>query len=186
MRSGPFLFRGALVCAGSRPIGVIALAAGCRTRDVLFGASQSERVILMEGRALLEGATIEQVREFFRGDRFATVGCNPLIEEARPGHSKVSMHIEENHLNGLGSLMGGVSFTLADFAFAVASNVGQLPTVTVNVSVDFMGTPKDDTLVAVCEMEKSGRTLCFASVRVADGLGNPVSRLAFTGCRKAR
>lgn len=140
----------------------------------------------MEGSVLPEGASIEEVREFFRGDRFATVGCDPLIEEARPGFARVTMLIKENHLNGLGSLMGGVSFTLADFAFAVASNVGQPPTVTVSVSVDFMGTPKGDSLVAVCEMEKSGRTLCFASVKVTDDKGNPVSRLSFTGCRKTR
>lgn len=129
-------------------------------------------------------ATIDEVREFFAHDRYATAACGAVIEEAGPGYARVGLNVREIHLNGMGSLMGGVSFTMADFAFAVASNVGQPPTVSTNCSIDFLGTPKTDALVAVCRMEKDGRTLCFARVDVEDSAGNPVARVNVTGFRK--
>ncbi len=129
-------------------------------------------------------ATLDEVRATFENDRYATTTLAPVVEEARPGYARVSMDIGPDHRNGMGALMGGVSFTLADFAFAIASNMGQMPTVTTSSTIDFMGAPKDTHLVAECELEKSGRSLCFATVHVADGAGNPVSRVAVTGFRK--
>lgn len=129
-------------------------------------------------------ASIDEIREAFASDRFAATALSPVVEEARPGYSRVRVHIVENHLNGLGALMGGVSFTMGDFAFAIASNVGQPPTVSTNASIDFMGVPKTGDLVAECTVEKAGRTLCFATAKISDDAGNPVTRINFTGCRK--
>lgn len=129
-------------------------------------------------------APFDEICATFEKDRYATTTLEPTIEEARPGYARVSMEIGPDHRNGMGALMGGVSFTLADFAFAIASNVGQAPTVTASSTIDFMSSPKDTHLVAECEVEKSGRSLCFATVRVTDGAGNPVSRISVTGFRK--
>ncbi len=129
-------------------------------------------------------ASLAEVERVFSQDRYAATSLAPVIEEARCGFARVSMEVAGNHLNGMGSLMGGVSFTLADYAFAIASNIGQAPTVTATSTIDFMGTPKDCRLVAECEIEKNGRSLCFATVHVTDGLGNAVARVAVTGFRK--
>ncbi|MDO4443415.1 MAG: PaaI family thioesterase [Slackia sp.] len=130
-------------------------------------------------------ATLEEVRAFFANDRYATVACGAVIDEAQAGYARVSLALGEKHLNGMGSLMGGVSFTLADFAFAVAANVGGAPTVSTNCSIDFLGTPKTDAIVAECRMEKSGRSLCFARVDVRDSAGNAVARVNVTGFRRS-
>ena len=45
-----------------------------------------------------------------------------VIDEAGPGHARVSMTVTEDMLNGVDILHGGLMFMLADFAFAVASN----------------------------------------------------------------
>ncbi|WP_308588172.1 PaaI family thioesterase [uncultured Slackia sp.] len=129
-------------------------------------------------------ATLEEIRAFFSNDRYATVACGAAIEEARPGFARVSLSVDENHRNGLGSVMGGVPFTMGDFAFAVAANVGKPPTVSTNCSIDFLGTAKTDRLIAECRVEKDGRSLCFARVDVKDSLGNPVARMNVTGFRK--
>ena len=129
-------------------------------------------------------ATLEEIRAFFSNDRYATVACGAAIEEARPGFSRVSLLLGDNHRNGLGSVMGGVSFTMGDFAFAVAANVGNPPTVSTNCSIDFLGTAKTDKLVAECRVEKDGRSLCFARVDVTDSAGNPVARMNVTGFRR--
>lgn len=129
-------------------------------------------------------ATLDDVRVAFENDRFATLSLAPTIEEARAGYARVSMTIESRHLNGMGSLMGGVPYTLADYTFAIASNIGQPPTVSVSNTIDYLSVPKDDCLVAVCEVEKSGRSLCFARVNVTDGTGRAVARVNVTGFRK--
>ena len=51
-------------------------------------------------------ATLEEIRAFFSNDRYATVACGAAIEEARPGFSRVSLLLGDNHRNGLGSVMG--------------------------------------------------------------------------------
>ena len=129
-------------------------------------------------------ASFEEIEHAFYQDRYVASSLAAVIEEARCGFARVSMEIADNHLNGMGALMGGVPFTLADYTFGVAANIGQAPTVTASSTIDFMGTPKDGRLIAECEMEKSGRSLCFATVHVTDGLGNAVARVLVTGFRK--
>lgn len=158
-------------------------------RYIIVAGNDGKDAISMndETKPLVAGdATLDEVRAFFANDRYATVACGAVIEEARPGYARVVLQVEENHLNGMGSLMGGVSFTMADFAFAVASNIGQAPTVSTNCSIDFLGAPKTGALVAECCVEKDGRTLCFARVDVSDSTGNPVARMNVTGFRKRR
>ena len=64
---------------------------------------------------------LEEVRERFSQDRFATVN-GAVIEAVGEGYAKCSIILNETHRNALGAVMGGAIFTLADFAFAVASN----------------------------------------------------------------
>lgn len=69
---------------------------------------------------------IEKVRSFFAGDRFAQKAGIEIID-AQPGYSKCRMEITNDHLNAANVVQGGAIFTLADLAFAVASNSrGQL------------------------------------------------------------
>ena len=65
--------------------------------------------------------TLEKVREFFKNDRYATE-TGAVIDEIGDHYAKVSLTINDHHKNAMGGVMGGVYFTLADFAFAVASN----------------------------------------------------------------
>ncbi|WP_297056883.1 hydroxyphenylacetyl-CoA thioesterase PaaI [Thermosulfurimonas sp.] len=44
------------------------------------------------------------------------------ILEVRPGYARMAMVVREDMLNAAGICQGGVTFSLADFAFAVASN----------------------------------------------------------------
>ena len=87
-----------------------------------------------------DGAPIEEVRAFFADDRFATQACKAEIIEARKGHAVCECPLEPIHRNAMGGVMGGAIFTLADFALAVASNVGESPTVSVSNSIEFIST----------------------------------------------
>jgi acyl-CoA thioesterase len=77
------------------------------------------------------------LKEFFRRDQFAAENGIELLEVS-PGGAKVSMKVEERHLNGLRTVHGGAIFTMADFAFAVACNSHGTVAVALNVSINFV------------------------------------------------
>ena len=68
------------------------------------------------------------------------------IDEIGDHSAKVSLIINEHHKNAMGGVMGGVYFTLADFAFAVASNWQNPGVVGVNVDASFIGVPKSEKI----------------------------------------
>lgn len=130
-----------------------------------------------------EDAGVAEATDYFKGDRFAVGTLGIKILEASRGHSKCEMAVTDSCRNQMDNVMGGVYFTLADFAFAVACNTAQSPTVSVNLSMDHMRPAKGDTLTAVGTVDKFGRTLVFARVEVFDGEGNLCSRMQATGAR---
>lgn len=126
---------------------------------------------------------IEKVREVFAGDRYATE-TGAFIEEIAEHYAKCSLTLNEHHKNAAGGIMGGVYFTLADFAFAVASNWQKMGTVSINSDISFIGVPKSDKIFAETELIKDGRTVCCYNVRVRDSLGNPLAAVKIVGYHK--
>lgn len=100
-------------------------------------------------------------------DRFAAfIGIRLVSVEA--GHAVVEMKLTENHLNGVGFVQGGAIFTLADYAFAAASNSKGLLTTGINASITYFKTPKGKVLTAeATEVSTQNRT-CGYSVNVYD------------------
>ncbi len=128
--------------------------------------------------------TLERVRETFRGDRFATE-MGAVIDELGDHYSKCSLVLNEHHRNAVGGIMGGVYFTLADFAFAVASNWQQAGVVGLNCDASFIGVPKTERIIAEARLIKDGRTICCYNVDIRDELGNPVAAVQCVGFRKS-
>ena len=125
-------------------------------------------------------ASIEEAREYFKGDRFAT-GSGMVLDELSDEHSLCSMTLTEDHRNANGGIMGGVIFTLADLAFAALSNQIHRPTVAQQVSVNYLSAPSDDRLMARASLKKSGRSSTIINVDVTDGTGREVAQFIGTG-----
>lgn len=130
-----------------------------------------------------ESDSLARAREHFADDHFASGLCGATIEEASPGHAVCSMQITDAHRNAMGNVMGGAIFTLADFAGAVASNFEQQPTVTAESSVRFVSASRGGRLIATCDEERAGRSLCFYTCRVTDDLGALVAIVTSTCMR---
>ncbi len=124
--------------------------------------------------------TIDEVRERFSHDRFATVN-GAVIDEIEEGYAKCSMELNDTHRNALGAVMGGAIFTLADFAFAVASNWNKNPQVSLNASISFLGRAKGSKLIAAARKIKEGRKTCYYEVTISDELGNQVAHMTSNG-----
>lgn len=118
--------------------------------------------------------TLERLQEEYKNDRFATnSGCK--IIEANENKVVCEMPISEGLLNALGGVMGGAIFTLADFAFAVASNLNGVPSVAVESNIRFYSATKGTKLIATCCTDKEGRTLGHYTVTVTDDLGKKIA-----------
>lgn len=125
-------------------------------------------------------ASLEQVQRIFSNDRFATEATGCRVVEAGPGHAVCELDVCERHLNEKGGVMGGAIFTLADFACAVASNIGEEPTVSVAFSIQYLSAVKGKRLIATADAQKNGRTLGFYDCMVSDDLGRDIAHVTGT------
>ncbi len=126
---------------------------------------------------------IEKAREFFGKDKYATVASGIQIDEIGEHYSKCSMKITDNHKNAYGGVMGGAIFTLADFAFAVASNYNAPQTVSVTSQINFIGMAKGQCLIAESKVIKDGHTTCLYDVFITDELGTKVAYVTVNGMK---
>jgi len=77
-----------------------------------------------------------KIEAFFQKDKYAELTGIKLLEVSE-GRAKAMLEITENHLNSAGTVHGGVIFTLADFAFEVASNSYGTLAVAINAQISF-------------------------------------------------
>lgn len=118
---------------------------------------------------------MDKIRQFFIDqDLFARHVGIELID-VNPGQAKTSMKIESHHLNGAKTVHGGAIFTLADFAFAVASNSHGTLAMGINTSVSFVKSATKGTLYAVATEQSLNRKLASYSVIVTDDDGDVVA-----------
>lgn len=125
-------------------------------------------------------ASLDEVRERFANDRFATVN-GAVIEAVEEGYARCSMELNETHRNALGAVMGGAIFTLADFAFAVASNWNKESRVSLTATISFLGRAKGSKLIAEAHKIREGRKTCYYEVAISDELGSQVAHMTSNG-----
>ena len=90
------------------------------------------------------------------------------------------MELADVHRNAMGNVMGGAIFTLADFALAIACNIGEEPTVSVDSSISFLRSTKGAKLTATAVCDKPGRHLGFYTILVEDDLGKAIAKMTAT------
>ncbi|MCC8024953.1 MAG: PaaI family thioesterase [Clostridium sp.] len=124
--------------------------------------------------------TLTQIQMVFAKDRFATDN-GAVIDQVDEGFAKCSLEIQPHHLNAAGTVMGGAIFTLADFAFAVASNWNKPLHVSTTAQITYLGIAKGTRLIAEARKVKEGRSTCYYLVEVTDDLGNAVAHVTSSG-----
>ena len=129
--------------------------------------------------------SLEEARAFFENDRFA-FSNGMTLDELREDGCLCSVTLRPEHRNALGGVMGGVIFTLADFAFAVASNQDHSPTVALDVNIHFLSAARGERLLAQARRVKSGRTTGVYEITVTDDLGRTVALFIGTGYKQEK
>jgi acyl-CoA thioesterase len=85
------------------------------------------------------------------------------VLEIKDGYCKLKMIVREEMLNGFGILHGGISFSLADSAFAFAANSYGRLSVSISSSISYPKPARtDDILIAeATELTLSNRTATY-------------------------
>jgi len=107
------------------------------------------------------------LNQLLRNDRFANHNNIRLISFGN-GEAVAELTVSEMHLNGVDIIHGGALFTLADFAFAAASNSHGRIAVASNASINFFKGVSSGKLTAKAKELNSGKTLSTYTVEIAD------------------
>lgn len=111
---------------------------------------------------------------FFAADTFARENGIELVD-ASPGRARVKMNIQDRHRNSHGTVHGGALFTLADVAFALASNSHGIPAAAINAHISYLNAAREGTLFAEAEEFALTPKLASYTVQITDGEGGPIA-----------
>jgi acyl-CoA thioesterase len=117
----------------------------------------------------------ELIAKVFERDQFARANGMRVVR-VRPGFAQTEMTVEPRHLNSVGVLQGGALFTLADLAFAVASNSHGVVALACQADMTWFQAVTSGKLTATAEEIARTRKLSTCVVRIADESGELVAQ----------
>jgi acyl-CoA thioesterase len=112
---------------------------------------------------------------------------NMKIEEVKDGYARLTMNLEEKHLQFLRTVHGGAISSLADSAAAwatvssVLSSVGakSIP-LTVEMKINYLAPVESGQLIAEARVVHKGYTISVSDVEVKDDKGRLVAKSLVT------
>jgi len=126
---------------------------------------------------------MDNIIKFFKNDRFAEyVGIE--LMEVTPGKAKVRLKIRPEHLNGVDVVHGGTIFTLADFAFAVASNSHGTIALGINASISYLKAARGGELTAEAVEVARNTKLATYQINITDEKNDLIAVFQGTVYRK--
>jgi acyl-CoA thioesterase len=118
---------------------------------------------------------LELIAKVFERDQFARLNGMRVVQ-VRPGFAQTEMTVEARHLNSVGVLQGGALFTLADLAFAVASNSHGVVALACQADMTWFKAVTSGKLTATAEEIARTRKLSTCVVRITDESGELVAQ----------
>jgi acyl-CoA thioesterase len=117
---------------------------------------------------------MKSLKEFLQGDQFAKQ-CGIELVSVAPGQAVARMRVQPWHLNAVGITQGGAIFTLADYAFAAASNSHGTVAVGVNVSITYLKSITTGVLTAEAREVDLNPKLASYAVNVTNEAGQLIA-----------
>ena len=127
---------------------------------------------MREDDGMLSEEQLDHLARYFNEEVTFSRHIGAKVEEVGPGRSIISIAVEEIHLNGAGTLHGGVYASLIDtsMGLSVLALVG-VRTATIQMNVHFLGAVSEGRIT--CESEVLHRTrrtaTAMTKVRNAEG-----------------
>jgi len=121
---------------------------------------------------------------FSARDLFAVhIGCR--VTRMEEGYAEAETELEEHHKNGVGLAHGGMIYSLADLAFAAASNSRRETAVSINATISYMRPITSGRVRAEAREATSNRKLATYVVTVYDEEETPCAVFQGTVFKKA-
>lgn len=99
------------------------------------------------------------------------------VLHVQPGYSRLAMTLQPYMFNFNGLAHGGAIFTLADAAFAAASNSHGTVAIALSMTIHYLNAPSPGTrLIAEATESRLGRRAAFYEITVSEEEGRPVAR----------
>lgn len=125
----------------------------------------------------------ENIAKLVAGEKTEPVAAflGMYLEELTPGYSKVSMVLKEEYLNFNNYIFGGIIMSLADQAFAYATNSLDFPSVASQINIYYLAAPDvGEKLIGECRVIKSGKRSAVAEMTVTGKDGKMIARATGT------
>jgi acyl-CoA thioesterase len=98
------------------------------------------------------------------------------LVEIGPGTCTLQMRVRAEMLNGFGVAHGGITFTLADSAFAFACNTSGQHTVSIHCTIEHVAPVLEgDVLTAIAKEEQAGRSISNYAIQICKQDGTNVA-----------
>lgn len=123
------------------------------------------------------------LNEFLKKDKFALQAGVELLDVGK-GYAKARMMISSTHLNAGGVCQGGAIFTLADLAFAAATNSHARLTLSISSTINFFRAESSGFLYAEAREVFSHKRLANCEVKITNEAGELVATFNGNGYRK--
>jgi uncharacterized protein (TIGR00369 family) len=140
------------------------------------GLSGKERSVSDDGGTLSE-EQLGHLARYFNEEVTFSKYIGAQVEEVEPGRSVIYIDVEDDvHLNGTGTLHGGVYAALIDNAMglSVLALVG-VRTATIEMNVHFLGAVNEGRIICESEVIHRTRRTATAEAKVRDADGNLVA-----------
>ena len=106
---------------------------------------------------------------------------NMRLVELTPGYSRVAMKLTPDHMNFNGMVFGGIVMSIADQAFAYATNSLVSPSIATQFNIHLIaGASPGDELIAECRVVKSGRRIGVSEMTVTNQDGKLIAKATGT------
>lgn len=109
-----------------------------------------------------------KIKEFFNSKDIFAKHLGIEVTELRAGYARTHMTIKPEHRNSLNIVHGGAIFSLADLAFAAASNSHGTAAVAINVNISYLKPIKSNELVAEAKENSCGTKLASYTIHIYD------------------
>ncbi|HIE17155.1 MAG TPA: PaaI family thioesterase [Dehalococcoidia bacterium] len=101
--------------------------------------------------------------------------------ELSQGYARVAAKLRPEYLNFNGMVFGGIIMSLADQAFAYATNSVITPNVASQFNIHFIaGATSGDELIAECRVVRTGRRVCISEMTVTNQDGKLIAKATGT------
>lgn len=123
----------------------------------------------------------EQLKQYINENDTFGKSNHMKLETVREGYAEAVMEITGSSCNAVGTVQGGAIFTLADLAFAGASNSYGDKCVAMSAAASFIRPGSGKKLYAEAKEISKGKRSCVMDVEVRNDEGKLTAKFQFTG-----